>query len=118
MVSDEAGPLDPDQNLLRENERLRRENRILKEERGIPKTVTGRIPPVRGINSLCYLRQRERLVEYAAAHIQHMQKALMEMNLQRPRYRWMAKPGIWTTPGHSLGPMAGMPSTCRAFGDR
>ena len=27
-----------------------------------------------------YLRQRERLVEYAAAHIQHMQKALMEMN--------------------------------------
>jgi hypothetical protein len=29
-----------------------------------------------------YLRQRERLVEYAAAHIQHMQKALMEMNLQ------------------------------------
>jgi transposase len=28
------------------------------------------------------LRQRERLVEYAAAHIQHMQKALMEMNLQ------------------------------------
>ncbi|ODT66434.1 MAG: IS110 family transposase [Pelagibacterium sp. SCN 63-23] len=29
-----------------------------------------------------YLRQSERLVEYAAAHIQHMQKALMEMNLQ------------------------------------
>src|SRR4051794_38225517 len=29
-----------------------------------------------------YVRQRERLVEYAAAHIQHMQKALMEMNLQ------------------------------------
>lgn len=29
-----------------------------------------------------YLRQRERLVEYAAAHIQHMQKALMQMNLQ------------------------------------
>lgn len=29
-----------------------------------------------------YLRQRERLVEYAAAHIQHMQKALMEMNWQ------------------------------------
>lgn len=29
-----------------------------------------------------YMRQRERLVEYAAAHIQHMQKALMEMNLQ------------------------------------
>ena len=29
-----------------------------------------------------YMRQRERLAEYAAAHIQHMQKALMEMNLQ------------------------------------
>lgn len=29
-----------------------------------------------------YLRQRERLVEYAASHIQHMQKALSEMNLQ------------------------------------
>ena len=28
-----------------------------------------------------YLRLRERLVEYAAAHIQHMQKALMQMNL-------------------------------------
>ncbi len=29
------------------------------------------------------LRQRERLVEYAAAPIPHMQKALIEMNLQR-----------------------------------
>jgi len=29
-----------------------------------------------------YLRQRERLIEYGAAHIQHMQKALMQMNLQ------------------------------------
>ncbi|MGA9658205.1 MAG: IS110 family transposase [Asticcacaulis sp.] len=29
-----------------------------------------------------YLRQRERLIEYNAANIQHMQKALMEMNLQ------------------------------------
>jgi transposase len=28
------------------------------------------------------LRQRERLLDYAAAHIQHMQKALMQMNLQ------------------------------------
>jgi transposase len=35
MVSDEAGPPDLDQNLLRENERLRRENRILKEERNL-----------------------------------------------------------------------------------
>lgn len=29
-----------------------------------------------------YLRLRERLVESAASHIQHMQKALMEMNVQ------------------------------------
>ena len=29
-----------------------------------------------------YVRQRERLLDYAASHIQHMQKALMEMNLQ------------------------------------
>ncbi|MDE4147128.1 IS110 family transposase [Phaeobacter gallaeciensis] len=29
-----------------------------------------------------YMRQRERLTEYVAAHSQHMQKALMEMNLQ------------------------------------
>jgi hypothetical protein len=28
------------------------------------------------------LRQRERLLDYAAAHIQHMQKALTQMNLQ------------------------------------
>ena len=29
-----------------------------------------------------YLRQRERLTEYRAAHIQHMQKALTHMNIQ------------------------------------
>ncbi|WP_035470102.1 IS110 family transposase, partial [Paraburkholderia tuberum] len=29
-----------------------------------------------------YLRQRERLLEYAASHIQHMQKAMMQMNVQ------------------------------------
>ena len=29
-----------------------------------------------------YLRQRERLLDYAASHIQHMRKALMRMNLQ------------------------------------
>ena len=29
-----------------------------------------------------YMRQRERLLEYGASHIQHMQKALTEMNLQ------------------------------------
>ena len=62
-----------DQDLARENERLRRENRILKDlsrtgkQSGrlfsrrmseLPKkSVTGRSPPVRGRNSLCYLRQ-------------------------------------------------------------
>ena len=29
-----------------------------------------------------YLRQRERLLDYAAAHVQHMQKALTQMNLR------------------------------------
>src|SRR5476649_68163 len=29
-----------------------------------------------------YLRQRERILEYGASHIQHMQKALTEMNVQ------------------------------------
>jgi transposase len=29
-----------------------------------------------------YMRHRERLVDYAASHIQHMQKALMQMNVQ------------------------------------
>ncbi len=29
-----------------------------------------------------YLRHRETLLEYAASHVQHMQKALMQMNLQ------------------------------------
>lgn len=29
-----------------------------------------------------YLRHRERLVEYTASHVQHMQKSLMQMNLQ------------------------------------
>ena len=39
--------------------------------------------PEREIAALrSYLRLRERHLDYAAAHIQHMQKALMEMNLQ------------------------------------
>jgi transposase len=39
--------------------------------------------PTGGIAALrSYLRQRERLLDYAAAHIQHMQKALTFMNLQ------------------------------------
>lgn len=29
-----------------------------------------------------YLRHRERIVDYAASHVQHMQKALMQMNVQ------------------------------------
>jgi transposase len=39
--------------------------------------------PEAGIAALrAYLRQRERLLDYAASHIQHMQKALTQMNLQ------------------------------------
>ncbi len=39
--------------------------------------------PQRRITALRdYLRQRERLLDYASSHIQHMQKALMQMNLQ------------------------------------
>ena len=39
--------------------------------------------PSRDIVALrAYLRHRERLLDYAGAHIQHMQKALMQMNVQ------------------------------------
>lgn len=45
--------------------------------------LQGSFRPEAEIASLrAYLRQRERLVKYAVAHIQHMQKSLMEMNLQ------------------------------------
>ena len=40
-VADETGPPDPDQSLLRENERLRRENRILKDLSRIRKRSGG-----------------------------------------------------------------------------
>jgi transposase len=39
--------------------------------------------PEQSITALrCYLRTRERMLDYAAAHIQHMQKALTHMNIQ------------------------------------
>ncbi|AJY71904.1 transposase [Geobacter sulfurreducens] len=45
--------------------------------------LRGSFHPTSEIATLrAYLRQRERLLEYAAAHIQHMQKALMQMNIQ------------------------------------
>src|ERR1700749_3654606 len=45
--------------------------------------LRGRFRPHAEIATLpAYLRHPERRVEYAAAHIKHMQKALMEMNLQ------------------------------------
>ena len=45
--------------------------------------LRGSFQPAQEIAALrAYLRHRERLVEYAAAHIQHMQKALMQMNIQ------------------------------------
>jgi transposase len=45
--------------------------------------LRGSFRPRDGVVRLrAYLRHRERLVEYAAAHIQHMQKAFMQMNVQ------------------------------------
>ena len=45
--------------------------------------VRGSFHPSEGFDELrAYLRQRERLVQYAASHVQHIQKALMLMNLQ------------------------------------
>jgi transposase len=45
--------------------------------------LRGSFRPAQTLATLrAYLRHRERLLEYAAAHIQHMQKALMLMNLQ------------------------------------
>ena len=45
--------------------------------------LRGSFQPAQEVAALrSYLRHRERLMEYAAAHIQHMQKALMQMNLQ------------------------------------
>lgn len=45
--------------------------------------LRGSFRPTAGVATMrAYLRQRERLIEYSASHIQHMQKALMEMNVQ------------------------------------
>lgn len=45
--------------------------------------LRGSFRPREGIVCLrAYLRHRERMTDYAAAHIQHMQKALMQMNVQ------------------------------------
>lgn len=45
--------------------------------------LRGSFRPEAGVATLrAFLRQRERLIEYCASHIQHMQKALMEMNVQ------------------------------------
>jgi transposase len=45
--------------------------------------LRGSFRPRDGVARLrAYLRHRERMVDYAAAHIQHMQKALMQMNVQ------------------------------------
>lgn len=45
--------------------------------------LRGSFRPSRDFAALrAYLRQRESLLEYAASHIQHLQKALMQMNVQ------------------------------------
>ena len=45
--------------------------------------LRGSFHPSRGVAALrAYLRHRERLLDYAAAHVQHMHKALTQMNVQ------------------------------------
>lgn len=45
--------------------------------------LRGSFRPKQDIAELrAYLRQRERLLDYSGSHIQHMQKALMQMNIQ------------------------------------
>ena len=45
--------------------------------------LAGSFQPTADIATLrCYLRHRQMLIEYAGAHIQHMQKSLTQMNLQ------------------------------------
>jgi transposase len=45
--------------------------------------LRGSFRPQEKITALrAYLRHRERLIEYAASHVQHMQKSLMQMNVQ------------------------------------
>jgi len=45
--------------------------------------LRGSFRPHEKISALrAYLRHRDRLIEYAASHIQHMQKSLMQMNVQ------------------------------------
>jgi transposase len=51
--------------------------------------LRGSLWPEAEVAPLCaHLRQRERLVDSVAAHIQHMQKALMERNLQLHHHVW------------------------------
>lgn len=44
--------------------------------------LRGSFRPREVVELRAYIRHRERMVEYAASHIQHMQKALMQMNAQ------------------------------------
>ena len=64
------------------------------------------VRPTRGIAELrSYLRQRERLLDYAAAHIQHMQKALTQMNVQLHHVvsDITGVTGFADDPGHRVG---------------
>ena len=48
--------------------------------------LRGSFHPSRGVAALrAYLRHRERLLDYAAAHVQHLHKALTQMNVQLHR---------------------------------
>lgn len=57
-------------------------------------------PPAESAARRAYVRQRERLLEYAAAHVQHMQKALTQMNLKLQH----VVAGVDLTRIHGLGP--------------
>lgn len=58
-----------------------------------------------------YLRQRERLLDCAAAHIQHMQKALTQMNLQIHH----VAAGSWAQPACASSGPSSQASAIRKF---
>jgi transposase len=55
-----------------------------RDSRNVPgrKTDVNDAQWIQQLHQHAYLRHRERLLDYRAAHIQHMQKALMQMNVQ------------------------------------
>jgi transposase len=56
-----------------------------------------------------YLRQRERLLDYGA-NIQHVQKALIEMNLQLHHVVWTSPERLACASSAQLLPASGIPA--------